>query len=68
MPSPNQITVAQLARLIGTPDCPVLIDVCVDQDFNDDPRLIPSAFRHPFTELETIAPTLRGRKVVIICQ
>ena len=45
MPSPTEITVAQLARLIGTPDAPTLVDVCIDEDFNDDPRLIPTAIR-----------------------
>lgn len=68
MPSPNQITTKQLSRLIGTPDCPVLIDVCIDEDFAEDPRLIPSAIRHPFTEIATLAPGLTGKRVVVICQ
>ena len=68
MPSPNQITVAQLNRLIGTPSCPVLVDVCIDEDFNEDPRLIPTAFRYPFTQLDDLIPKLEGKKVVIICQ
>ena len=68
MPSPTQITVSQLARLIGTPDCPVLVDVCIDEDFNDDPRLIPSSFRHPFKDIESLVPELTGKRVVIICQ
>ena len=68
MPSPNQITVSQLFRLIGTPDCPVLIDVCIDEGFKEDARLIPSAFRHPFQNITHIAPQLMGKRVVIICQ
>jgi rhodanese-related sulfurtransferase len=68
MPSPNQITSAQLNRLIGTPDCPVLIDVCIDDDFNEDPRLIPSARRHPFPKILELADELQGQRVVIICQ
>ena len=68
MPSPNQITTAQLSRLIGTPDCPVLIDVCIDEDFNDDPRLIPTAIRHTFTDIASLAPSLLGKRVVVICQ
>lgn len=68
MPSPNQITVTQLSRLIGTPDCPILIDVCIDEDFNDDPRLIPGAFRHPFPNVLELADDLVGKRVVIICQ
>ncbi len=68
MASPNQITVSQLLRLIGTPDCPVLIDVCIDEDFELDPRIIPSAKRHPFKQIGDLASTLCGRKVVVICQ
>ena len=68
MPSPTQITVAQLSRLIGTPDAPVIIDVCIDEDFNVDPRLIPTAIRHPFHKVQELVPQLLGKKVVVICQ
>jgi hypothetical protein len=33
MPSPTEITVSQLSRLIGTPSAPVIIDVRIDEDF-----------------------------------
>lgn len=68
MPSPTEITVSQLARLIGTPECPVLVDICIDEDFAADARLIPGAFRHPFTDIAALAPELKGRRVVVICQ
>ncbi len=68
MPSPTQITVAQLSRLIGTPNPPVLIDVITDEDFALAPRLIPTAIRHPHTEIESLVPHLRGKHVVVICQ
>lgn len=67
MPSPTEITATQLNRLIGTPDAPVLIDVCIDEDFNADPRLIPGAFRHAFDTIAEIAPHLAGQKVVVYC-
>ena len=67
MSSPTQITVAQLSRLIGTPNAPVLIDVCIDEDFHDDSRLIPTAIRHPFQDIASLAPRLKGERVVIIC-
>lgn len=67
MASPTEITVSQLSRLIGTPDCPVLIDVCIDEDFNADPRFIPTSFRHPFDQIDSLVPRLLGQKVVIIC-
>lgn len=68
MPSPTQITVSQLSRLIGTPDAPVLIDICIDEDFDADPRLIPGAWRHPFQQIADLAPTLSDQRVVVICQ
>ncbi len=42
MPSPTQITDSQLAFLIGTLECPTIIDVCIDEDFKLDPGLIPA--------------------------
>lgn len=68
MPSPNTITVAQLSRLIGTPNCPIIIDICIDEDFAADPRIIPSAVRHPFMKVQELAPDLTDRKAVIVCQ
>ena len=68
MPSLNEITPAQLSRLIGTPGAPVLVDLRIDADFADDPQLIPGAFRHAFTDLDTLLPRLRGFPVVVFCQ
>ncbi|MEM8750502.1 MAG: sulfurtransferase/chromate resistance protein [Pseudomonadota bacterium] len=68
MASPDQITVSQLAKLIGTPDCPLLIDVCIDEDFADDPRLIPGASRYPFTKMASLAPLVQNQRVIFICQ
>ncbi|NQV99675.1 MAG: chromate resistance protein, partial [Rhodospirillales bacterium] len=66
--SPTEITVSQLSRLIGTPSMPVLVDVCIDADFNADPRLIPGAFRHPAADIARLAPSLAGRAVIVTCQ
>lgn len=68
MPSPNEITTAQLARLIGTPTCPAIIDVCLPEDFQADPRLIPGARRHAHTDLPALAQSLAGRPAIIACQ
>ncbi len=68
MSSPTQITVAQLSRLVGTPNAPIIVDVCIDEDFHDDPRLIPTAIRHPFHDIAALAPALQGEHVVVICQ
>lgn len=68
MTAPNTMKPAQLARLIGTRDSPALVDICIDEDFAQDPRLIPTSFRHPFTQIEELLPNLQGRKTVVICQ
>ena len=67
MSSLNEITVAQLSRLIGTPSAPKIIDVCIDEDFSVDPRLIPTAYRHPHTDISSIAAQLKNKRVVIVC-
>jgi len=66
--SPIQITVNQLSRLVGTPSAPTIIDVRIDEDFNDDPHLIPGALRHPFTHIAALAPMLRNKSAVVYCQ
>ncbi|WP_150525579.1 chromate resistance protein ChrB domain-containing protein [Roseibium sediminis] len=67
MPSPNAITASQLNRLVGTPECPVIIDVRIDEDFEADPTYIPTAFRQSHRSIETLVPELLGRKVVLVC-
>ncbi len=67
MPSPTEITVGQLARLIGTPDAPSLVNVCIDEDFDADPRFIPGSQRRSHKTIAEWAPAYRGRRVVVIC-
>lgn len=68
MPAPTEVTISQLARLVGTPEVPILVDICIDEDFNEDPRLIPTAFRHPFSFIEELVPFFGEQRVVVICQ
>jgi rhodanese-related sulfurtransferase len=68
MPTFSEISPAQLMRLIGTPDAPVLVDVSIDDDFQADPLLVPTAFRHPFGDILALVPRLGGKQVVVICQ
>jgi len=68
MPSPTEITVSQLSRLVGTPSAPLIIDVRIDEDFSQDPNLIPTAFRHPHRDITTLVPQLTGKRVVVYCQ
>ncbi|MDX8353522.1 sulfurtransferase/chromate resistance protein [Cognatiyoonia sp. IB215182] len=64
----NEITPAQLMRLIGTPECPVIVDVCIDDDFSADPFLVPTAFRHPHTDIAGLKERLTRSKIVCVCQ
>ncbi|WP_298835731.1 chromate resistance protein ChrB domain-containing protein [uncultured Roseobacter sp.] len=57
-----------LMRMIGTPSAPVLIDVTLDEDFEKDPCVIPTARRYPHDRLEALVPELAGRHVITICQ
>ncbi|HSM39723.1 MAG TPA: sulfurtransferase/chromate resistance protein, partial [Afifellaceae bacterium] len=68
MPAPNEITVPNLLRLIGTPDCPSIVDISIDPDFEADPFLIPGSFRHPHSDREGLLRRLEGRRCVVICQ
>jgi rhodanese-related sulfurtransferase len=68
MPSPTEITVPQLARLIGVPNAPIVIDVCIDDDFNADPLLIPGSHRRDFRKVAAWASDYRGKSVVVVCQ
>ena len=62
------ITPDKLARLIGTPSCPVLVDVRIDEDFDVDPNFVPGAFRRSHTNVAEWAPSLSGKTVVAICK
>ena len=68
MPSPNEITVPQLMRLIGTPDCPAIADISIDPDHRADPFLIPGSLRHPHTDIPGLIARLSGAPVVVTCQ
>ncbi len=68
MPSPTEISVAQLMRLIGSPEAPVLISTCDDDDFAADPVFLPGAFAHPFGAIEALVPQLSGQRVVVYCK
>jgi rhodanese-related sulfurtransferase len=68
MSSLTTISFDKLARLIGTPKCPALIDVRTDEDFAADPRLIPGSVRHTHTDVTAWAGLFQGRSAIVICQ
>lgn len=67
MPSVKEISPSQLMRLLGTPDCPRSIDVCIDTDFQDRPQLIPGAGRMPHTDLPAILDHVQNQSAVVTC-
>lgn len=68
MPSPTEITVSQLSRLIGIPNAPTIIDVRIDDDFVQDPQILPTAKRHSHTDIASLLPSLKNQSVIIYCQ
>ncbi len=45
MPQFNAISPDRLLKLVGTPHCPVLIDVRTDEDFAAAPSLVPGSIQ-----------------------
>ncbi len=68
MAAPNIISIDKLVRLIGTPKCPVLIDVRGQDEFDADPHLIPSSIRWASDKLEDRPEGYGGKSAVVICQ
>ncbi len=67
MSSINTISSDKLARLMGTPKCPALIDVRIDEDFVADPRLVPGSVRRSYESVVQWASEFSGRTAVVIC-
>ena len=68
MSSINAISPDKLARLIGVPHCPALIDVRTDGDWERDSRFVPGAVRRPHASVAEWARGYAGRAAVVIDQ
>ncbi|RAH97358.1 sulfurtransferase [Acuticoccus sediminis] len=68
MSAPNMISADKLGRLVGTPRCPVIVDVRTDDDFAAQPGLIPGARRRPALQVAGWAAEAAGAPAVIVCQ
>jgi rhodanese-related sulfurtransferase len=68
MAAPNTISIDKLVRLIGTPKCPELVDVREQDEFDADPRFIPSSVRRVPNKLKDGAEACGGRPAIVICQ
>jgi rhodanese-related sulfurtransferase len=64
----NTISADKLARLVGTPRCPVLIDVRPQDDFDASPALIPGSIRRTHTDASEWGRDFAGRSAVVICR
>jgi rhodanese-related sulfurtransferase len=68
MAAPNTISIDKLVRLVGTPKCPLLVDVRPQDEFEADPHLIPSAVHCASNNLEDRAKARGGLSAIVICQ
>lgn len=68
MPSNTEITTSQLARLVGLPAAPIIVDVRTTEDYEADTRLLPAALRRDFQTVPTWAVEFAGRDVTVVCQ
>jgi rhodanese-related sulfurtransferase len=68
MPTPDAITVAQLSRLVGTPDAPSIVDVRTDENHLADSRLLPASVRRDPKTVSSWASEFASRSVVVACR
>ena len=68
MASTITITHDKLARLVGTPKSPLVVDVRTDEDFAADPRILPGALRREHADVASWAQDLTGRTAVVVCR
>jgi rhodanese-related sulfurtransferase len=63
----NSISAEKLARLVGTPRCPALIDVRSKAEFEVDPRLLPGSIRKVYSDVSDWAPEFADQSAIVIC-
>jgi rhodanese-related sulfurtransferase len=68
MPQFASIAPDKLARLLGTPKAPLIIDVRESEAVAADPRVIPTSFVMPYGEASSWSQTYAGRPVAVSCQ
>jgi rhodanese-related sulfurtransferase len=62
------ISTSELYRLLGSPDAPLIYDVCRCEDYDAEPRLIPGArWRDHRRAAEWAQEIPRGQRVVTVC-
>ena len=67
MSAPNAIKSEKLARLIGTPSTPGIVDVRTPEDFEADSRLIPGALKRNHITVSEWGKAHAGKPVIVVC-
>jgi rhodanese-related sulfurtransferase len=65
---PFSISPPQLARRVGLPDSPAILDVRTAEDAAADPRMVPGSAWRDHRKAADWAGAYRGRAVVVLCQ
>ncbi len=68
MSSNISISPAQLSKLVGLLDAPVIIDVRIPEDVAADPRRLPGSESRSHTDVSAWAKAYAGQRVVVSCQ
>ncbi len=68
MPAINAIAADKFARLVGTPQCPAIVDIRSDAEYAAEPRFIPGALRRALAATPGWAGDFAGRSVVVVGQ
>ena len=68
MPVLNTISSDKLARLVGIPSGPVVIDVRPEVEFAAEPLLVPGTLRRSPADIHIWASALKERSAVIACR
>jgi len=66
MAAPDTITAAQLARLIGTQDAPLVLDVRTDEERSADPRALPASLSRDPHSVAVWAGDYAAQSVVVV--
>jgi rhodanese-related sulfurtransferase len=65
---PSNISAEKFSRLVGTPECPALIDVRTEDEWDPIPFLIRGALRPSHGAPAAWPAEFTGRLAVVICK
>jgi rhodanese-related sulfurtransferase len=68
MPSPAEISVAQLSRIIGLPGAPMMVDVRPCDDRGSGQHVLPTARQMKSQTVSTWAHQFSGQRVIVYCR